>query len=161
MITTTTPTREVAVVQREVGTIDQYGAVPVAPVPQAGAPRTQLAKVAPAESATSATDTLRLTAYYFPNSLDASNMAALEAQIKTLSSAKVRKVFISGFTDTVGPAELNMRLSRERVNRITGYFMRAGVNPFSIYKQFFGDQYSSAGKVEQERRLDILVTLEK
>ena len=129
-----------------------------APTPRATPAAPAMTGLAPTAEAGTA-NALTFTAYYRPNQLLAENEAALADQLRGIAPTDVRRVLISGFTDATGSDDLNMRLSRQRVDAVANYLVRAGLNPRLLYKQYFGSRYASPTLVTQERQVQVLILL--
>lgn len=72
-------------------------------------------------------------------------------------------VKIGGYTDNVGDASYNLKLSQERANRTMHELERLGVSPSRITAEGFGEQHPVADNSTEEgrqlnRRIDIRVT---
>ena len=94
----------------------------------AGAASSKVAAVAePKEPAPVAVEPL--TVYFDINEdqLSAEAEADVQAFAKRLSASKPKKVWVVGYTDTSGPADLNRRLSKARADSVVAALAGAGV----------------------------------
>ena len=62
------------------------------------------------------------------------------------------KYRIGGYTDNVGPADANYRLSVKRVNAVLNYLISKGVNQFNLSVKGFGELYPIASNNTAEGR---------
>lgn len=73
-----------------------------------------------------------------------------------------RNVAIEGHTDSIGSADYNDRLSRERAAAVRDYLVRNGVSPDQVTATGYGKEYpvatnsTEAGR-QQNRRVDIVI----
>ena len=74
------------------------------------------------------------------------NIAAL------LTSCPSVRVAIAGYTDDVGDAEPNLRLSRNRAESVVAQLVRKGVSPDRLTTEGYGEEYPIADNSSQEGR---------
>jgi outer membrane protein OmpA-like peptidoglycan-associated protein len=79
--------------------------------------------------------------------------------LKAYPNVKLR---VAGYTDNVGPAEQNLKLSQDRAGVVVAEFVREGVSPDRLVREGYGEQYpvadntTEAGRA-QNRRVSMLV----
>ncbi len=74
--------------------------------------------------------------------------------IKTYGKARGGKLYVAGYTDTVGNLADNRELSRKRARSIAKYFKSHGVKGFPIYIRGFGEEVpavETGDNVDEER----------
>ncbi|MFM1931911.1 MAG: hypothetical protein RL226_1214 [Bacteroidota bacterium] len=64
------------------------------------------------------------------------------------------RVILTGFADTSGSRELNLKLSRDRANSVRKYLLTAGVEHYRILTNFFGEERAN-GTDEVDRRVEV------
>ncbi len=75
-----------------------------------------------------------------------------------LSNRKNSYVEITGYTDTVGNANANQRLSVEKARRISLYFIQEGHHPIRFFINGRGENSPIAKSPQQNRRIDIKIS---
>lgn len=77
-----------------------------------------------------------------------------------------RRILIEGFTDSVGPEEVNQKLSEERAEAVKQVLVESGINPERIMTRGYGEQYAiannntAAGR-QQNRRVEVVISDEQ
>lgn len=75
--------------------------------------------------------------------------------LNTLNAYKDMKVEIIGYTDNVGKASNNLRLSQRRANAVRYWILNKGVNPDRVVAKGYGEQNPIAdNKTKEGRRLN-------
>jgi OOP family OmpA-OmpF porin len=59
---------------------------------------------------------------------------------------------IAGYTDNVGSAEQNRRLSRNRANSVIAQLVSKGASPDCLTAEGYGEEYPVAGNASEESR---------
>ena len=75
------------------------------------------------------------------------NIAAL------LTSCPSVQVTIAGYTDNVGAAEPNLRLSQNRAESVVAQLVSKGVSPDRLTAEGYGEEYPIADNSSEEGRL--------
>lgn len=70
---------------------------------------------------------------------------------------------LGGYTDNKGPADVNLKLSRERAENVMAGLVQLGIDAGRLKAEGYGEQYPVAGNETEEgraqnRRIDIRVT---
>lgn len=108
--------------------------------------------------------TILETIRFEPNSskLDPSSNRILDQIVLTLRKHHQMNIAIGGHTDSTGPRELNMRLSRDRARSVRAYLLAHGIKPARLSAQGFGpdqpvaDNATDEGR-SQNRRVEFLL----
>jgi len=84
----------------------------------------------------------------------------LGALAQTLRRYPESNVAVRGYTDSLGNARANLRLSEERASNVSGYLSSAGVDPNRLKALGFGEQFPVASNDtddgrEKNRRVEI------
>jgi outer membrane protein OmpA-like peptidoglycan-associated protein len=72
---------------------------------------------------------------------------------QTLQRYPESNVAVRGYTDSLGNARANLRLSEERANNVSGYLSGAGVAPSRLKALGFGEQFPVASNDTDEGRV--------
>lgn len=107
-------------------------------------------------------DSILFTAYYNPGkTISTKEKAILNKLNQKIVDRRVVKVSLISYTDSSGSPELNLRLSNQRVVRWIDKLVKNGIPRKLIFMQYFGAEYASKQVVENERRVEIIVEVEK
>ena len=91
---------------------------------------------------------------------NAASMGTLKAVVAYLQATPVARISLTGFTDNSGSAEVNKRLTQQRVDTVKGALTGAGVDADRITTANFGEAYpitdnSNPQARELNRRVEI------
>jgi outer membrane protein OmpA-like peptidoglycan-associated protein len=91
------------------------------------------------------------------------SQAQLNDVAAILKDCRTIRLKIAGYTDNVGPADTNLRLSRNRANAVMFELIRRGVSPDSLTAEGYGQEFPIADNTTAEgraknRRVAMLVT---
>jgi len=102
-------------------------------------------------------DTITFTAYFDSGKTRPKNETELLKQIKTaVQNKQVEKVTLSGHTDSKGSAEINKKLTQQRLEYIHSK-IKTIIPIESIFLQNFADTFASKTMVPEERRVEIQI----
>jgi len=102
-------------------------------------------------------DTITFTAYFDSGKTRPKNETELLKQIKTaVQNKQVEKVTLSGHTDIKGSAEINKKLTQQRLEYIHSK-IKTIIPIESIFLQNFADTFASKTMVPEERRVEIQI----
>ncbi len=88
---------------------------------------------------------------------------AVEKLAQFMEEYPNRNVMIEGFTDTVGPANYNEKLSRQRANSVRQALLNKGISSSRIQIRGYGEKYpvasnnTEAGR-QQNRRVEVIIS---
>lgn len=88
---------------------------------------------------------------------------AVEKLAQFMEEYPNRNVMIEGFTDTVGPANYNEKLSRQRANSVRQALINKGISSSRIQIRGYGEKYpvasnnTEAGR-QQNRRVEVIIS---
>ncbi len=63
----------------------------------------------------------------------------LERVLELLKSKKINRIKISGHTDSIGPEDYNLSLSKRRANRVYNYFVSKGIDKGRLEVEAMGE----------------------
>lgn len=107
-------------------------------------------------------DSIFYTAYYGPGKIISTKEKEILSEVnRKIVDRRVAKVSLISYTDRSGSPELNLRLSNQRVVRWVNELIKNGIPRELIFMQYFGAEYASKEVVDNERRVEIIVELEK
>lgn len=107
-------------------------------------------------------DTLKLVYFYQTLKVNANNWEEQLAALQIgLINANLSKVILQGYTDNTGTAELNETLSLRRVLNMKKNLLKLDVPQTLIYLQAFGEDFASTEKVDEERRVEVILLYKK
>jgi outer membrane protein OmpA-like peptidoglycan-associated protein len=95
--------------------------------------------------------------------LKSGGVRAVDNLSQFLQEYPERNVLIEGFTDTVGPADYNEKLSRRRANSVRQALLNDGISSSRIQIRGYGEQYpvasnnTEAGR-QQNRRVEVIIS---
>lgn len=74
-----------------------------------------------------------------------------------------RKILIEGFTDSVGPENVNKKLSEQRAQAVKQVLVESGIAPNRIMTRGYGEEYpiadnSTAAGRQQNRRVEVVIS---
>ena len=116
--------------------------------------RTQLKKPQPVVQKK---DTITFIAYFDSGKTRPKNEIELLKQIKiAVQNKQVEKVILSGHTDSKGSAEINKKLTQQRLEYIHSK-IKTIIPIESIFLQNFADTFASKTMVPEERRVEIQI----
>jgi outer membrane protein OmpA-like peptidoglycan-associated protein len=87
---------------------------------------------------------------------------SLEGLADDLLKGDIRKLRIEGFSDSVGPRQINIDISRRRAEAVAQGFIAAGFDPHNIERIAMGPERPAASNATREgrarnRRVEIIV----
>jgi len=86
--------------------------------------------------------------------LNITGQLMLNEVIDILARNPGRQIVVSGFADRTGDEALNLKLSRQRAEKVKGYIALSGISKERIILNFFGDNRST-GESPQDRKVII------
>ena len=84
--------------------------------------------------------------------LKTSSYAELERVLEFLKGGSIGKIQISGHTDSTGPEEYNLNLSKRRAQAVSNYFFNNGVDSQQVDTKWFGETMPSGPNDTRENR---------
>lgn len=97
--------------------------------------------------------------------LKASSYPALNDLVEVLKLKNTMQIEIAGHTDDVGNAQLNMKLSQARANKVKDYLVKKGIQAARITAKGYGDtkpvadNWSEEGR-QKNRRTEVIIIKE-
>ncbi len=111
------------------------------------------------QKAVATVDTTTITAFYKIGQRTP-NAGFLDSLYTALEGKSIRKVEISGFTDSSGNAAINKRLTDARIN-----YIYSKLNPYvavhKVFIQNFGKTFASEAIIVEERRVEVKIFRER
>ena len=86
------------------------------------------------------------------SNLTAASEPVLDALARLLAAYPDQRIRIAGHTDNTGRSSVNLRISRERAQRVADYLTRAGTEPGRIIAQGYGDSQPLADNGSERGR---------
>lgn len=107
-------------------------------------------------------DTIDFVVYYkLGATIPMASKETIERIKEVYNGQPVRKVILSGYTDSSGSSSVNRRITNKRLDYFVSE-LRSFIPSGKLFTQNFGDEFTSDTVVEAERRLEIkLVVLEE
>ncbi|MEM7548074.1 MAG: OmpA family protein [Bacteroidota bacterium] len=84
--------------------------------------------------------------------LKTSSYAELERVLEFLTGGSIKKIEISGHTDSTGPDSYNLDLSKRRAKAVSSYFLNNGVGSSQVETQWFGETKPAVSNDTRENR---------
>ncbi len=84
--------------------------------------------------------------------------AELDRVAKVLTQYPQTRIRVEGYTDSTGPAEYNMKLSKRRAEAVANALIQRGVDPARITTIGFGETQSISSDPAANRRVEIRIT---
>ncbi len=107
-------------------------------------------------------DSILFTAYYNPGkTISTKEKAILDELNQKIVDRRIMKVSLISYTDSSGSPDLNLRLSNQRVVRWIDELVKNGIPRKLIFMQYFGAEYASKEVIANERRVEIIVEMER
>lgn len=100
------------------------------------------------------------------SSLSAASKANLDELAKTLNKYEDTEILIEGHTDSSGPDDHNMTLSKQRAESVSRYLLANGVRPGRLSTVGYGEAQpladnSTAAGMAQNRRVEVAIYANK
>lgn len=101
--------------------------------------------------------------FFFQNNATSSQNETelIQEVIEFANKNKNVQLHLSSFTDASGSAKLNLNLSKKRALHIQQELIRNGVDPKTIFVQYFGSKYAVPLNPDSQRRVECLVKVMK
>jgi outer membrane protein OmpA-like peptidoglycan-associated protein len=86
----------------------------------------------------------------------------LDKLVKLMERNRDLKLEVQGHTDSMGPREVNMKLSRQRARAVVEYMVKQGISPSRLDSKGFGPDKpvadnDTAGGRKKNRRTEFLI----
>lgn len=78
----------------------------------------------------------------------------LNELVEIMSVNPQMRIILTGFADTSGSRDLNLKLSKDRANAVRKYIISSGIEQFRILTNYFGEERAS-GASPAERRVEV------